>query len=499
MSKRSAEIIAVAALAWLLAACSGIMAPANSTTHLRRLVAPVRQAVATVVAYNIDGEMASIGSGFFIDRNGTLVTNHHVLENAYRAEIKTAEGERYPVTAVLARSQLLDLIKVRVEIPPVLVTPVNLSRIEPSIAERVVVIGSPMGLEQTISEGIVSAIRTHPADINIYQLTAPISQGSSGSPVLNQTGSVIGVVSFQASKGQNLNFAVSIKALELLTADREELSIAEWTLRRSSSDLRLAATLCQKGAQLSIRGKYEAALDFYQRATEANPDDPDAWHGLGSCYVGLDQPEDAAAAFRHSISADPENASSHFLLAMFYKRQEQYQLSIPPLLRVISIESKNVQARLELADTYGKLNQTDEQIASFEAILAFNPDHVPTLHMMGNTIRGIGRYDEALGLLQKASALEPDNALIHFDIGVTYHSKNLPKEEMRAYTKALRVNPWLAPAHYNMGRLFIDQGRPGLALHQYEILRDIDDTLAQRLFKEIYPIPADDNEAPHQR
>jgi tetratricopeptide (TPR) repeat protein len=483
---------------WFITACSAIMAPAHHPPHLRRLVAPVRQAVATVMAFNLDGEIAAIGSGFFIDRNGTLVTNYHVLEDAYRAEIKTADGHRYPINAVLARSQLLDLIKVQVDIPSGLIKPADLSTTEPAIAERVVVIGSPMGLEQTISEGIVSAVRIHPANVHIFQLTAPISQGSSGSPVLNLAGSVIGVVTFQASKGQNLNFAVSINALEMLTNDAEALSVAEWTLRRSASDPRLAAALCQKGAQLSIRGKYEAALDFFQRATETNPDDPGAWHGLGSCYVGMNQPEDAITAFHHSITADPENASSHFLLAMFYKTIEQYQNAIPSLLRVISIDSENVQARLELADAYGKLNQTDAQLKSFKEILAFKPDHVPTLHMMGKMVRGIGRYDEALDLLHKASALDPDNAQIHFDIGVTYRSKNLPKEELKAYAKALRANPWLAPAHYYLGRLFIDQGKPRLALNQYEILKGIDDTLAQRLFGEIYPGAIDDMTAPEQ-
>ncbi len=487
MLKQSIGIMTMLTGLWMITACSSAVTPTQSPSHLRQLVAPIRQSVATVAAFNVDGEMASIGSGFFIDRDGTLVTNHHVLEDAYRAEIKTADGNRYPISTVLARSQLLDLIKVRVDIPSSLVTPVDLSSAEPAIAERVVVIGSPMGLDQTVSEGIVSAVRIHPANVNVYQLTAPISQGSSGSPVLNLAGNVIGVVTFQASKGQNLNFAVSIKALEMLPQDAEELSIAEWTLSRQGRDLRLAASLCQKGTQLSIRGKYEAALDFYQRATETNPDDPDAWHGLGSCYVGMNQPDEAIEAFHHSITADPENAASHFLLAMFYKTQKKYQEAIPVLLKVISIDSQNVQARLELADAYGKLNQIKAQIASFREILAFKPDHVPTLHLMGTIIRGIGQYDEALDLLQKASALEPENAQIHYDIGVTYHSKNLPKEELQAYTRALRVNPWLAPAHFNMGRLFVDQGKPGLALHQYEILKGIDDTLAQRLFGRIYP------------
>jgi tetratricopeptide (TPR) repeat protein len=440
-----------------------------------------------VAAFDAQGDMSKIGSGFFIDRDGTMVTNLHVLDGAYKAEIKTSGGERFPVQAVLGRNQAVDLIKVRVAIPSDLSIPAKLAEDEPAVADRVVVIGSPLGFDQTISEGIVSAVREHALTGKVYQLTAPISPGSSGGPALNFRGEVFGVVAFQATNGQNLNFAISIQSLRLIMGETEELSLAEWTLKKSSKNPALAASLCSQGTQLSIRGEYEAALDYFQQATETNPDDPDAWQGLGSCYIGLKQPDNAIEAYRQVIHTDPQNGAAHFILAMYYKTLEQYQLAIDSLKQVIRMDGKNLRARMELADTYGKLDQTDEQIESLEAILEINPDHVPSLHRMAQAIDRIGRHDEALHLLLKASTLAPENAQIHFDVGLAYRSKNMPEEELQAYTRAIGANPRMVPAHYHLGLLFLGQGNRKLALQQYEVLKSLDIATADRFFQMVYP------------
>ncbi len=488
--------MAIGVTAFLMGACRSAVVPEQEPWYLHNMVAPVQKSVVTVAVLDMEGNVLRIGSGFFIDRDGTLVTNDHVLDGAYRAEIKTADGDIFPIDSVIARNPLVDLLKVRVRIPRERVVPVVLAVDEPAIADRVVVIGSPMGLEQTISEGIVSAVREHPPIGKVYQLTAPISPGSSGGPALNLKGQVIGVISFQAARGQNLNFAVSVKTLQMLTNETRELSIAEWTIEKSGRDPSLAVSLCRQGARLSIKGNYKAALDYYQKATETNPDDPDTWRGLGSCYIGLNEPDQAIEAFEQSIAAAPDNAAGYFLLALYYKVLEQYQLEIPSLLRVISIDPQNVQARFELAEAYGQLNATDSQIDAYKKILELKPDHVPSLLRMGQTVGQMGRYDEALDLLRKASALAPDNADILFDIGVTYNAKNLPEEELRAYTRAIRVNPQMVPAHYNLALIFLKQGNRKLALQQYAILKSLDAQAAERLFLKVYPESIDKIRAP---
>ena len=252
---RSRFIIGIVLTAVLLgSACTrgGDRSP-KPPTDLKGLVGSIQHAVVTVINYDVDGDITSIGSGFFISESGVLLTNLHVLEGAYHAEIKTRDGNRYPVASVLAKNQVVDLIKVRIDLPAGRVSPVVATGAEAGIADRIFVIGSPMGLEQTVSEGIISAVREIPGGAKVLQLTAPISQGSSGGPVLNHQGKVVGIVTFQATQGQNLNFAISIDALDLLSTEEAELSIAEWTIRNSTQGPSLAAALCSSGSKLAIR------------------------------------------------------------------------------------------------------------------------------------------------------------------------------------------------------------------------------------------------------
>lgn len=469
-------------------ACSTNPEPLQpSPWRLKDLVAPIQKSVVTVINYDVDGKVSSIGSGFFISESGTLVTNFHVLDGAYSAAIRTRDGDLYPVATVLARGQLIDLIKVRVDIPDGRVAPVVLSREAPVVADRVFVVGSPLGLEQTVSEGIISAVRKVPTGGRILQLTAPISKGSSGGPVLNRNGEAVGVVTFQAASGQNLNFAISIDALQMLSDEASELSVAEWTIRNSRQGPALAAALCSKGSRLSIQGEYEAALSYFQKAAETSPDDPEAWYGLGSCYVGLDQPDDAIAAYKRPIEQDPDNAMAHFVLAMYYKTAGQYEREIPPLLEVIRIDPGNLRARFELGRAYGALERPGDQIDTLNEILETHPDHIPTLLDLGATLGTIGRLDEAMAIFTRAGGLEPENELIHFNMGVTYGRMNRPEAAIRAYTLAIRANPRMARAHFNLGRSYLSQGRRKLALDQYEILDGLGSDDAARLFDEIYP------------
>jgi len=142
-----------------------------------------------------------------------------VFKDTYKAEVKTTDGRKYPSVGALAENRDVDLIKVRVEIPEREVHWVGVSDLLPVAAEEVVVVGSPMGLEQTVTEGIVSAIRKTSTREDVFQISAPISRGSSGSPVVNMKGEVIGVATFQILKGQNLNFAVPGKYVVDLSPD----------------------------------------------------------------------------------------------------------------------------------------------------------------------------------------------------------------------------------------------------------------------------------------
>ena len=140
-----------------------------------------------IITYDKGGKALSQASGFFISSEGDVITNRHVLQGAIKAEIKTTKGNTYLVKLVVAEDIQGDIIRVSVDIPRGVTIPLRLSSSLPEEGERIIVIGNPLGLEQTISDGIVSAVRDIPRYGKIVQITAPISPGSSGSPVRPQT------------------------------------------------------------------------------------------------------------------------------------------------------------------------------------------------------------------------------------------------------------------------------------------------------------------------
>jgi S1-C subfamily serine protease len=150
-----------------------------------------------------------VGTGFFINTRGHIVTNKHVLPGAGQASIKTSTGHVYNIHEIISEDHQADLVIASTGAPPRESIPVSLNTRLPEVGEKVIVIGNPLGLEQTVSDGIVSAIRVNQASVHFIQVTAPVSPGNSGGPLLNMMGEVIGVATFQFRQGQNLNFCVA--------------------------------------------------------------------------------------------------------------------------------------------------------------------------------------------------------------------------------------------------------------------------------------------------
>lgn len=163
--------------------------------------------VAMVLCYK-DGIPYSQGSGFFINAN-TLVTNYHVIEGSTKIELKlTGKEEVFKGAKVIKAAPDYDLaiIQTNKQFPYL---PID-STLSDKVGSKIYTIGNPRGLEGTISEGILSGVRND-EDVDYLQITAPISPGNSGGPVINKMGKVIGVSTFTVRNSQNLNFAMPIK------------------------------------------------------------------------------------------------------------------------------------------------------------------------------------------------------------------------------------------------------------------------------------------------
>lgn len=179
----------------------------NPTTNISTLYERNKDAV--FVVYTSDGTNNAQGSGFFISSSGVAVSNYHVFKGTQRGleSIKT-ENDTFKVETVLASSEDNDYIVFKVTGNVTTFPYLNIASSLPRVGEDVFAIGAPEGLEQTLSRGIVSALRVK-NDLTLIQTTTQITHGSSGGPLFNMHGEVIGITS--AGFGEaDLNFAISI-------------------------------------------------------------------------------------------------------------------------------------------------------------------------------------------------------------------------------------------------------------------------------------------------
>ena len=467
----------------LMAISDGVMAE----TDLTELVKNIQPAVVTVVAYDVNGNVANLGTGFFVSKEGHLITNYHVLFGKFSAEIKTAEGGTYRIKTIIAQNQATDLLKVGVDIPADSFRWLEVSDEPALIAQHVVVVGSPMGLEQSVSDGIISSVREIPGVGTFYQISAPISPGSSGSPVVNMNGKVVAVATFQFVQGQNLNFAIASQSIRQLQANQAGRSLSEWTFNQSNQKAVLTEELCRKGFSFSINGQDQKALEYFKKAAEKDPNSTTAWYGLGYCYAGQNSYTDAIAAYRHAIQTNPTNAISYFHLGNYLSKLGRYDEAIETIKQAVLINPEFEEAYFNLGIIYLKTGRLEEGKEAFQNVIRINPGSKTAHYNMAVTCTSLGQYEEAVEAFQKAISIQPDFTEAHFNLGVVYGELGNSQDELEEYKQAIRTNPDFMPAHYAIGQAYLKRGNKAAALDEYKILKGLDETTAAKFFKEIYP------------
>ena len=179
---------------------------------LQELYAVNRDAVFLI--YTLDGEKYQQGSGFFITEDGTAVSNYHIFEGTYKGKkvIKLLSGKEHQIDEVITSNKESDFIVFKVKESTAEKFPfVTISNRPPAVGQLVFAIGNPKGLESTLSTGILSSLRKNE---NLIQTTVDITNGSSGGPLFDMKGDVIGITSSGMGEA-NLNFAIDIRVLKL--------------------------------------------------------------------------------------------------------------------------------------------------------------------------------------------------------------------------------------------------------------------------------------------
>lgn len=187
--------------------------PTKPVLDSEQVYAKCSSSVFRIDVYDAHGTAFASGSGFFIDKDGTAVTNYHVLDGAHSATITLTNGDVYNILGVYDYDKTNDWAVVQVECGDYnCLTIGDKSTIVGGA--KVYALGSPLGLDDTFSDGMISNANRVVDDVNYIQISAPISHGSSGGALINKYGEVIGICSAGFVDGQNLNLAIPITAID---------------------------------------------------------------------------------------------------------------------------------------------------------------------------------------------------------------------------------------------------------------------------------------------
>lgn len=459
--------------------------PVAAQDFLPELVKRIKPSAVAIETFDARGNSLSRGSGFFVAAD-KIITNRHVIEKSSRVEIHLMNGKKFPAKGILAVDGEGDLAILQVDVPQTsAAAPLQIVQRVPQEGESIVVIGNPLGLEGSVSNGIVSAVREISGYGKIIQITAPISPGSSGSPVVNMSGQVIGVATLQAAEGQSLNFAVpGERILQLKIGELQ--TFASFTTAAQQNKRASAQSLYSQGLGVLARDDYARAVTFFEKAAEIDPNYAEAWYQTGFCYGMLGRHNEALKASKQAAKLRPNwtetfinIGASSFALGQFKDAAEAYRTAV-------KLDESNADAQYALGLSLGKLNRTDEEILAYKRAVALKPDHANAIEKLGLAYFKQKRYTDALQAFEQLKTYKPDGKTYNY-LGECYFETGKFQESLEAFNNAVGYNPDFDKARYNLGRAYLKLGDKDAASVQYEILRNAKSDWADRLYVLINP------------
>lgn len=462
--------------------------PINVTVSqdlLPELVRRIKPSAVAIETFDARGEKVSRGSGFFIDTD-RIVTNRHVLEGAHRAEVHSSTGAVYQVRAVLAVDAEGDIALLKIDAPAGAIRPLPLVKTTPQEGESIVVIGNPLGLEGSVTNGIVSAVRDIPTFGRIIQITAPISSGSSGSPVVNMQGQVIGIATLQITGGQSVNFAIPSERISQLQATTP-MSLSDLIVASGRNKRARAVQFFRDGLSFLSKDDCEKALPYFEKAVESDSSYADAWAQTGFCNEKLGKHSEALEASKKAVNLRP-SAESYFNigLASFYLKQ--YRDAADAYRQAIKLDPYNAaDAHYALGLVYRDWGRADEEIQAYKQAIRLRPDYTSAFERLGARYMRSKKYAEAAETFRQLTALKPGDAIAVNSMGEAFLEMNKLNEALESFRQSIRLKPDYGKAYYNLGKCLLAMGNRDGALQQYNILTNIDADWAEKLEALINP------------
>lgn len=397
----------------------------------------VNDAVVIVLAYDANNKLINQGSGVVISNDGYIITNYHVMKNASKVNIVHNDllFENAELIGGDEESDIL-FIKIPKNDLSVIKTPES---DDVKIGQKVYAIGSPLGYENTISDGIVSGYRKFDK-INLIQITASISPGSSGGAVVNSKGELIGISTYTITEGQNINFAIPIEDIRKIEAKpyvyevtkpvepifkQEETEKQIKTIPKNSKLYNpKAVEYFNKGEELILKANSEKnkkdetlylkqAVDYFTKAIKYDDGFIEAYYEIGELYgspFSLNDIEKSKKFF-NKVEKLIENS---LLDASYSKSNREMLVGIANFYQLQEMEIKN--NSLKATELYKKA--LEELLPS---VIPFYPSikDDDICSAISTTYRQLANYL----IISEENLLGYINTLQYFDLALEYYDR----------------------------------------------------------------------------
>ena len=393
-----------------------------------------------------NGTTLGFGSGFFV-RENLIATNYHVIEGASQGTAKlVGKYTTYIIEGVTATDETNDLTLLKVTAYGIKPLPLGMSS-DVKIGETVYVAGNPKGLEGTFSDGIISSKQGGYSNERL-QMTAPISPGSSGGPVLNRKGEVIGVsVSDHSSLDtQSLNFVIPSNYLKKLL---DPSRIAK-PLQRISHSIS-AETYFKWGNVKYMLGDYNGAIADYTEVIHLNSDYGNAYYNRGSAKRRLGQHFAAISDYDIVIQLNPDNANAYVLRGISKLQLGQHFAAISDYDIAIQLKPDNADTYVLRGIAKSDLGQHFAAISDYDIAIRLKPDNADAYLWRGISKSQLGQHFAAISDYDTAIQLKPDNAMVYSVRGLAKLKLKQFEKAITDYNTAIQLKPDNANDYFKRG------------------------------------------------
>ena len=454
--------------------------PALTAPQLYEKTSP---AVVTIEVADSKFNTFAMGSGFFVSSDGLLVTNHHVIKGASYAKVKRADGSTLFVQGVMAINEKADLAVLKVngkDLPFLQLVPTL-----PKVGDKVYAIGNPEGLTNTLSEGIISGIRTDPAKAHdvfdevspdapntFLQTTAPISHGSSGGPLLQVDGQVVGVTAAVLQEGQNLNLAVPAQdALRLVNGKHDLVTLAS----AGGSSLDAKSTTELDNAWTAIRKKdWKGAVAVLVALRQEDPDNSAVLFALGYVHGELGNNNDALELYGQVISLNPAAEAAYLNSGILLYRMGKYSEAIEKLNSAGKLSNgKSPDVFVTIGDCYMSINKNAIAVIMYKQALSNGAAPKAVLTNMGRCLLFDKKYEEAELTLARALDADKKNPLTYHWLARVQGMQGKNDKAIETYKQGLEQLPESWALLGGLGRAYWINKQNDLAIDTFSHLLTI--------------------------